>query len=186
MTIRFFGQYIQNIRTVGAVVPSSRFLAKQMIAPINFSKAKIIVQFGPGTGSLTEQLLRHRKPETSLVLIEYNESFYRVLKEKYGSEKRVYIYHGTAEDVDGILRQFGLAKKVDYIVSGLPFASLPRQQSAAILERAKSVIRPDGLFITFQYTLLKMPFIRSYFTTIGVSRVWRNIPPAYVLVCSNQ
>lgn len=180
---RFFTQYIKNIRTVGAVAPSSRFLAEKMVAPIDFSTAKVIVQFGPGTGSFTEEILRRRRDVTSIVLIEYNTAFYETLRQKYEQQKNVHIYNGTAEDVDGILRQFGLPSQVDYIVSGLPFASLPQKQSEAILRRAQSVLKADGLFITFQYTLLKRVFLSSYFGYITTTREWRNIPPAYVLSC---
>ncbi|MBI3889523.1 methyltransferase domain-containing protein [Candidatus Saccharibacteria bacterium] len=180
---RFFTQYIRNIRTIGAVAPSSRFLAQKMVQPIDFSAAKLIVQFGPGTGSFTDVLLHERHKNTSLVLIEFNTTFYETLVRQYGHEKNVYVYHGTAEDVDGILRQFGLAAKVDYIVSGLPFASLPIKQSQAILQRAQAVLKPEGKFITFQYTLLKKGFLAAYFDEITVSREWRNIPPAYVLTC---
>lgn len=180
---RFFTQYMRNIRTVGAVAPSSHYLAQKMIEPIDFSTAKLIVQFGPGTGSFTDALLKERRENMSLVLIEFNTAFYETLLHKYGQEKGVYIYNGTAEDVDGILRQFGLAAKVDYIVSGLPFASLPVKQSQAILQRAQAVLRPEGKFITFQYTLLKKGFLAAYFDEITVTREWRNVPPAYVLAC---
>ncbi len=182
---RFLAQYIRNIRTVGAVAPSSRFLADKMVESIDFSTAKLIVQFGPGTGSFTQMLLACRREGTSLVLIEFNTAFYQTLLQKYGDEKGVYVYNGTAEDVDGILRQFGLPAKVDYIVSGLPFASLPQKQSHAILQRAQAILKPGGLFITFQYTLLKKAFLASYFDEITVTREWRNIPPAYVLACQN-
>lgn len=186
MNARFFTQYVKHIRTVGAVAPSSQFLANEMVAPIDFEIARLIVQFGPGTGSFTELLLKHRQESTILLLIEFNTVFYEELLSKYGHHKGVYIYNGTAEDVDGVLRQFGLPATVDYIVSGLPFASLPAEQSRAILARAQAIVKPTGAFITFQYTLLKKPFLASYFTSIQQKRVWRNVPPAYVLICTNR
>ena len=186
MNTRFFTQYVKNIRTVGAIAPSSQFLASAMVETINFDTARTIVQFGPGTGSFTDALLKHRRDATSLVLIEYNLAFYEELERQYGHIRGVYIYNGTAEDVDGILRQFGLPSRVDYIVSGLPFASLPATQSQAILRRAQAIVASDGAFITFQYTLLKKALLSSYFDTISIRRVWRNMPPAYVLVCKNK
>lgn len=144
------------------------------------------MQFGPGTGSFTSEILQRRNDKTIVVLIEYNESFYETLVSKYRDEQGVYIYNGTAEDVDGILKQYGLPQKVDYIVSGLPFASLPDKQSRAILDRAKNILGTDGTFITFQYTLLKKGLLDEYFNQIVISREWRNVPPAYVLAGTNS
>ncbi|RYF29087.1 MAG: SAM-dependent methyltransferase [Chloroflexi bacterium] len=186
MNTQFFTQYIKNLRTVGAVAPSSPHLARKMVLPINFTDARVIVQFGPGTGSFTSEILQRRNDKTIVVLIEYNESFYETLVSKYRDEQGVYIYNGTAEDVDGILKQYGLPQKVDYIVSGLPFASLPDKQSRAILDRAKNILGTDGTFITFQYTLLKKGLLDEYFNQIVISREWRNVPPAYVLAGTNS
>lgn len=186
MNKQFFTQYIKNLGTVGAVAPSSRYLAAKMVQSIDFSTAKVIVQFGPGTGSFTKELLRRRSARTVIVLIEFNQSFYETLVTRYQYEKGVYIYNGTAEDVDGILKQYGLPQKVDYIVSGLPFASLPEKQSRAILDRARGVLTGGGMFITFQYTLLKKRLLGDYFDQIVLSREWRNMPPAYVLTCTNR
>ncbi len=155
-----------------------------MIDPIDFSTAKLIVQFGPGTGSFTKELLVRRQEKTTIVLIEFNAVFCETLRQKYGHEKNIYIHNGTAEDVDGILRYYGLSPQVDYIVSGLPFASLPSKQSQAILDRARAVLRPNGVFVTFQYTLLKKGLFINHFDTVAIIREWKNIPPAYVLACT--
>lgn len=53
----FLFQYIVNPRTVGAILPSSRFLGDKMVKRINFAKAKYIIEYGPGTGVFTEELL---------------------------------------------------------------------------------------------------------------------------------
>jgi phospholipid N-methyltransferase len=76
--------------------------------------------------------------------------------------------------------------RVDYIVSGLPFVSLPTHVSNRILEKTRSVLKQDGLFLTFQYTLLKKKYIGRYFNKIELERVLFNMPPAYVFKCYNQ
>ena len=74
--------------------------------------------------------------------------------------------------------------KVDYVVSGLPFASLPKMISHMILDNTKNILKPDGKFITFQYSLVKKEFMRTYFQSISTKRVMINFPPAYVLKCN--
>ncbi|WP_382920380.1 hypothetical protein, partial [Streptomyces sp. NPDC057062] len=73
----------------------------------------------------------------------------------------------------------------DYVISGLPFASLPKNVSIKILINTAKILKKDGEFITIQYTKLKNAFIEQFFTKIDVKREIRNLPPAYVFNCSN-
>lgn len=182
----FVWQYFRHMRTVGAIAPSSRFLAYRMSAPINFTAAKLIVELGAGTGSFTRALLRRRKAGTTLFLIEHNRVFYDNLVRQFRNEPKVIIEHGSAADITELLKKHNLPAEVDCIVSGLPFASLPAKESAAILMRAARHLREGGVFMTFQYTLLKKPLLDRYFSTVTATREWRNVPPAYVLRCDNQ
>ena len=59
--LNFLKEYIKHPRTVGAVAPSSRRLANGMMMPIDFENASCILEFGPGTGVFTEELIRRRK-----------------------------------------------------------------------------------------------------------------------------
>ena len=88
------------------------------------------------------------------------------------------------QNLDKYLKKFGISK-VDYIVSGLPFTSLDKEISNAILEKTKNIVNQDGAkFITFQYSLVKIGLFKQYFNDIDKDRVIANIPPAYVLRCS--
>lgn len=180
----FLFQYIIKPRTVGAILPSSTQLAKRMVKQIDFEKARYIVEYGPGTGVFTDRILENRKADTKIMLIEQNEEFYRLLKEKYQYEKNVILVNGTAEDVDSFLRHHEFPA-VDYVVSGLPFASLPQSVSGAILEKTKKLIKNNGKFITFQYTLLKRELISCHFNEMTIERELWNLPPAYVFSCRN-
>lgn len=88
--IRFMQEYVKQPRMVGAILPSSKKLAKQMVSSICFKKAKCIIEFGPGTGIFTEELIQRKYPETILLLIEQNEAFYKKLSENIGI-KRMFI-----------------------------------------------------------------------------------------------
>lgn len=182
--LSFIKQYIVRPRIVGAIMPSSEYLARRMIEDIDFNNAQYIVEYGPGTGVFTEQLLKKRNKNTVILLIEYNYEFYKLLIEKYKSENNLYIINDSAENVSKYLNEYSIPY-VDYIVSGLPFASLPKKVSSTILDRTKTILKSSGKFITFQYTLFKKSFINEYFDNINIKREFRNIPPAYVFSCIN-
>ena len=184
-SLLFLLQYIIKPRTVGAIMPSSKHLAQKMIATINFSDANYIVEYGPGTGVFTDEIINRRSNNTVILLIEYNYEFFISLMKKYKDEHNLYVIYGSAENVDKYLVDYNIPY-VDYIVSGLPFASLPKNMSAAILRKTKNVLKKDGKFITFQYTLFMKQYINKYFGIININREYMNIPPAYILNCTNK
>ncbi|WP_085829270.1 class I SAM-dependent methyltransferase [Clostridium massiliodielmoense] len=184
-SLLFLLQYIVKPRTTGAIMPSSKYLAKKMINKINFNTAKYIVEYGPGTGVFTDEIIKHKNENTVILLIEYNTNFYNALREKYSDIENLYLINGSAENIDEYLKAFNIPY-IDYVVSGLPFASLPKNISSTILRKTMCLLKKDGKFITFQYTLFMKNYINKYFSSININREYRNIPPAYVLNCSNK
>jgi len=182
-SLPFMKQYVSKPKTVGAVLPSSKYLADRIIKYINFDYACYIVEYGPGTGVFTDRMLRERKQDTIILLFECNAEFYKILKQKYKDEQNFYIVNDSAEHIGKYLATYGIPY-VDYIVSGLPFASLPRDVSSSILAQTRKYLKEGGRFITFQYTLTMKSFIGQFFNEIGIEREVRNFPPAYVFCCS--
>lgn len=178
----FILQYILNPRTVGAILPSSTKLSNKMVESINFNKAKCIVEYGAGTGVFTDKLIKKRNKSTIIIVMELNNKFYNLLKDKFKGEKNLFIVNDSAENIEKYLKIHNILF-VDYIVSGLPFASLPKNVSCSILDITNKILKKDGKFITFQYTLLKKDFIGKYFKKIDIKRELFNIPPAYILSC---
>lgn len=183
--LKFLKQYVKNPKTIGAIAPSSNKLAKMMMMPIDFENAKCIVEFGPGTGVFTEEILRRRKNKTVLILIEQNKEFYQMLKRKLKGVPNLIIIHGSAEDADSFIQKYHFSN-ADYIVSGLPFTSLPKEISLNVFQAAKTILGNDGVFITFQYTLLKQKFFAEHFRFKDMLHVLFNLPPAYVFVLKNK
>lgn len=181
----FLLEYIKNPRKVGAVAASSRYLADAMLDDVDFENADCIVEYGPGTGAFTEKILARAKESTTIILIEINKQFYKGLKKLYGYKKNVIILNKSAEYIKDILEKYSI-NRVDYIISGLPFASLPKNVSNKILADTGNIIRSGGEFITFQYTLFKENYIKSFFDRVKHKRIIRNFPPAYVLRCKGD
>ncbi|MFD3157808.1 class I SAM-dependent methyltransferase [Haloimpatiens sp. FM7330] len=183
-SVKFLKQFICNPRKVGAVLPSSQKLANKMVENIEFEKAECIIEYGPGTGVFTEKLVERKKDDTILIVIEYNKKLCDIIRDKFKNKKNVYIVNDSAENAKEYLNDFGF-NNADYIVSGLPFTSLPKDMSINILNITKEILSKEGNFITFQYSLVKKNFIEQFFTEIQCKRVIINIPPAYVLNCTN-
>jgi len=180
--LKFLVQYMSKPRTTGAVLPSSKYLAKKMVKNMDFANANCIVEYGAGTGVFTGYLVDQKKPETILIVFEKNPDFYQLLLQYYGNAENVHITNDSATEVGMHLKKYK-QKKADYILSGLPFASLPKNMSENILTKTKKHLSEKGELILFQYTLIKMELLKKYFTEIKIEREWRNVPPAYVLRC---
>ncbi|EHI97656.1 hypothetical protein CDLVIII_0949 [Clostridium sp. DL-VIII] len=181
--LSFIKQYITKPRTVGAILPSSKYLANKMIEDIEFKSARYIVEYGSGTGVFTEKIVKGRKKNTKILLFESNKKFCDLLKDKYKNESDIYVINDSAEYIGKYMKKYNIPW-IDYIVSGLPFASLPNDLSSNILKETQKHLKEEGKFITFQYTLLKKDFIKKYFNKVSVKREVRNVPPAYVFCCS--
>lgn len=173
------------MRTVGAVAPSSKYLADKMLSKVDFATAKVIVEYGPGTGVFTKEILKRKRLETKLFVVERNQAFSDVLIKKYAHHQGVYLINDSVEHIETILKQHKV-KQVDYIVSGLPFAALPVHVSEKILTSTARLLGTHGAFITFQYTMLKKNYMHGFFKHITITKEYRNLPPAYVFYCKNK
>lgn len=178
----FLFEYIKNPRGIGAIAPSGKSLVEKMIDNIDFRNVKGVVEYGPGTGVFTEKILARVKSDTIVLLVEINKEFYNILKNQYRHKKNVIIVNDSAENIDKILSENGI-EKVNYIVSGLPFISLPRNVSSNVLRKKSKIISDNAEFVTFQYSILKLNFFKKYFRKINCKIVLKNIPPAYVIRC---
>ena len=65
----FFRNFFRHPRMLGSIIPSSRFLIKQLLEPIDWDKARVIVEYGPGGGGSTAEILRRMRPDARLVAI---------------------------------------------------------------------------------------------------------------------
>ncbi|PJJ59552.1 class I SAM-dependent methyltransferase [Hymenobacter chitinivorans] len=176
----FIEEFFRNPATVGSLVPSSRELTEQVMAPIDFATARCIVEYGPGTGVFTDILMARRRPGTAIVLIEVSRRFCQLLQERYAAHPHVHVIHGSADKTGEYLRPLGIGQ-VDYVVCGLPFRSLSRRLGWRILEHTRALLQPAGKLVLFQYTLQNVRLFERFFRPLQQERVLLNLPPAYVL-----
>lgn len=183
----FFGRFLRNPTTVGAVLPSSRYLSRALVGRLDLAPGELVVEYGPGTGPATAAV-RAVLPKGSHYLgIELEPRFHKLLTERFPTMQ---FHLGSAGDLRTILAERGLPRPAR-ILSGLPFASLPSAVQDQVIDGIVWALRGiDGDFRTFQYVhayglraarrfraLMQERF--SGFERIGP--VVRNVPPAFVL-----
>ena len=177
----FLGEFIKERKTVGAIAPSSKFLMKKMIAPIDFQKADVIVELGPGNGVFTKGILERMKQTSKLFSFELNTPFYEHISTII-DDKRLILINDTAEKIDIHLEKHGIGK-VDYIVSSLPFTVIPKEVKLTIIDKCVKQLKDDGMFIQFQYSLNAKKLLSSKFSQIKIDFSVLNFPPAFVYKC---
>lgn len=178
----FFKEAIKNFKTAGTITPSSRFLIKKMLHNIDFSTAKVIVEYGPGNGIITHHILNKMQDDAILICFEINTHFYKHLKEI--NDDRLIVLKSSAENILTELKKLNI-DFADYFISSLPLTMIPKLISHDILVKSKQALKMDGQFIQYQYSLRFYRKFKQIFNKKNVSLNFElaNIPPAFIYKC---
>src|SRR3982074_2544271 len=141
-SLLFFRNFFRHPRMLGPIIPGSRFLIKQLLQPIDWDKARVIVEYGPGVGGITAEILRRMRPDARLIAIEMNPEFVSFLRKTLVDE-RIQVVEASAADVRDIMQKFGHAK-ADYIISGIPLRSMPPAVREPILRNTCAAAGPPS------------------------------------------
>ena len=173
---QFLRGFIKNPVMVGSIIPSRRVLIEKMLEPVDWENTRLFVEYGPGVGTFTRPVLEMLGPDATLLTIDTNPDFTRYLKERI-DDPRLVAVTGSAADVEKILADRNLGS-ADYVLSGLPFSTLPPGVGDAIAEATANVIRPGGAFLVYQFSPKVLDFIKPHFDKIRRGFEWINVPPA--------
>ena len=179
----FFRGFIKHPVMVGSVIPSSKTLIDRMLEPVDWANCRLFVEYGPGVGTFTQQILERLAPDATLLTIDTNPDFTDYLNRKF-RDSRLVAVTGSAGEVRDIMAESGFAQ-ADYILSGLPFSTLPPGVGSSIAEQTAAALRPGGVFLVYQFSPKVRQFIAPHFDRIERGFEWRNIPPATLFWASN-
>lgn len=181
-TFRFLVEGLRDIRTVGTISRSSRFVSQTMVKHIDFTKTKCLVELGAGDGPITKFILKKMAPDAKLLAFEVNERMLDGLRKKLGNDPRLVIINDSAEHIGKYLAEHGF-DKADHIISALPFVALPEELGDKIINESKKYLRDGGKFVQLNYSLIPRKRYEKVFGKSVVDFVALNIPPAFVIVC---
>ena len=171
----FFRGFVKHPAMVGSIIPSSAKLVEHVLEPVDWSATKLFVEYGPGVGTFTQPVLEHLGPDAELIAIDTNPDFVDYLRRDI-KDPRFHAVRGSAADVRRIVEDFG-HKQADYVLSGLPFSTLPEGVGPRIAEETASILRPGGAFLVYQVSAKVHDFIAPHFGRIERDFEAWNIPP---------
>jgi phosphatidylethanolamine/phosphatidyl-N-methylethanolamine N-methyltransferase len=177
--VRFLRSWIEKPLHMGAVMPSSKLLARTMAQYVDVDSTGPVVELGPGTGAITNALIEHGVDQKRLVLVEYNPGFCALLRDRYPHAK---VVQGDAYKLrDSLLKVLDVPASA--VVSGLPLVTKPMLTRLKLIRDAFTALAPGAPFVQFTYSVAPpIPKSLPGVSTEASERIWMNLPPARVWV----
>jgi phosphatidylethanolamine/phosphatidyl-N-methylethanolamine N-methyltransferase len=169
-----YAEFLQGLllapRAVSAPTPSGPVLAATMAAEIDLSRRGLVVELGPGSGTVTQALIERGMPQSRLLAVECTPYFVTLLRDRYPAAD---IRQGDAFAFE---RYLPANAEVAAVISGVPLFNFPAEKRAALIRKG---LERCGRFIQLSYgwvpPIQPLPGIR-----LAKTIVWRNFPPAHV------
>ena len=177
--VQFIRSWIEKPLSTGAVMPSSRILARAMARCVDPKTDGPVIELGPGTGPVTQALVRRGIDPARLILVEFNPDFCRLLRARYPAAT---VVQGDAYRLRRLLEDY-VDEPAAAVVSGLPLVTKPLRTRLRLISDAMTLLAPDAPFVQFTYAMLppipkKLPAVRAQASEM----IWMNLPPARVWV----
>src|ERR1700689_1750339 len=177
--MQFIRSWIEKPLSTGAVMPSSKALARVMAGYVDPKSAGPVIELGPGTGPVTEALVRRGVDPKRLILVEFNPDFCRLLRKRYPAAT---VVQGDAYRLRRLLGTT-MREPAAAVVSGLPLVTKPLRTRLRLISDAMGLLAPGAPFVQFTYAMV--PPIPKALTGIKAEAsglIWLNLPPARVWV----
>lgn len=171
----FVQGFIEHPVMVGSIIPSSRFTIAKMLGPVKWDECKLFVEFGPGVGTFCRPVLERLPRDGTLIVIDTNPLFIDYLKATISDSRFVPVL-GSAADVEAIVRAHGF-DHADYVLSGLPFSTLPSGIGPAIAAATHRILRSGGAFLVYQFSAKARDFMAKHFSHIDEGYELLNVLP---------
>jgi phosphatidylethanolamine/phosphatidyl-N-methylethanolamine N-methyltransferase len=177
--MRFIRSWIEKPLSTGAVMPSSRALARTMASYVDPQSSGPVIELGPGTGPVTEALVAHGIDPARLVLVEFNPTFCRLLRSRYPTAT---VIQGDAYRLRRLLETY-VREPAAAVVSGLPLVTKPVRTRLRLISDALALLAPGAPFVQFTYAMVTpIPKALSGIKAEASELIWMNVPPARVWV----
>jgi phospholipid N-methyltransferase len=180
MSVLFFKRFLQRPFQIASIVPSSKTLVERVADKIDFERARVIAEYGPGVGVHSREIARRMHPDAQLLLFELDAALSKDLERQFIDDPRVHVINDNAARLPNELRRRGIAA-CDFIVSGIPFSILQIDKKRELLQKTHDALAPGGQFIIYQVTN-ELKQHATLFAQAESEYVLQNIPPMFVTV----
>ena len=180
MSVLFFKRFLKRPLQIASIVPSSRALVERVASKIDFERARVIAEYGPGEGVHSRELCQRMRPDTQLLLFELDSAFSRDLARQFASDRRVHVINANAATIRTELARRRIAH-CDYIISGIPFSILELEKKRDLLRQTHDALGPGGEFIIYQVTN-ELRQHATEFARAESEYFLQNIPPMFITV----
>jgi len=178
----FLKNFFKHPKMLGSVIPSSRFLMNRVLNRIDWENARTIVEFGPGVGNFTQEILKRMRPDARLAAIELNPDFVEWLRATI-RDPRLYVFQGSVVDVERVLKKLG-CEQADYVISGVPFSTIPPEVRERIVRTTHSVLSREGRLMVYQFSSAVLPSLERVFRKVDRDFEPFNVFPARLFYCA--
>jgi phospholipid N-methyltransferase len=176
----FIAVALKDYIHAGALFPSSPFATRAVVKHVP-ENSKVIVEFGPGNGSITRELLKKLAPDGALYGIELNDDFVEELREI--NDPRLKIVHGDVVEMTSRFNEWAPVG-VDVFVSGIPFSFIDGTGVETIVEATRQALKPEGRFVVYQNSVKMGDVLKYYFPKVKFSFEPRNFMPYFIFTAS--
>lgn len=171
-------EFLHQPGLIGSAFPASRYLVDALLEPVDWANARIVVEYGPGTGPVSRAILARMPPDSRLVAIDVSRRFTRHLRQTI-EDPRLLAVTASASSAASILDSHGLGS-ADLIVTGIPFSTMSPENGDRILDTSAHILQNDGLLLAYQMRSIIAPMLARHFGQVRKSYVWRNLPPCHL------
>ena len=171
----FLQGFLEHPVMVGSIIPSSRFTIQRMLAPVKWDECRLFVEYGPGVGTFCRPVLDRLRRDGQLIVIDTNPLYIDYLKATIADSRFTPVL-GSAADVEAIIAAHG-HDHADYVLSGLPFSTLPDGVGPAIAAATHRALRPGGAFLVYQFSARARAFMARHFARIDEGFEALNVLP---------
>ncbi|HYD32327.1 MAG TPA: phospholipid methyltransferase [Azospirillaceae bacterium] len=173
----FFLRWLANPLTMGSVTPSSNALKKLIQQHLVCDEDEVVVEFGGGTGPITQAILDAGVPGNKLYVFEIDPELADYLREHFPG---VNLVHGDCRHVGKLIDATHVGK-VGTVVVGIPMVTLPVALQRDIVEALFSVMPKGRRFLLYTYCTTS-PLNMKALGLKGKRLGWtpKNFPPASV------
>lgn len=178
----FARTFVKYPNMVGWMLPSSRWVVNDVLQEVDWDKAKVVVEYGPGLGTFTTRLLERMRPDATLLALEINPEFARFLR-AHIKDSRLRLIERSATEVASVLTDYGLGP-ADYVISGIPFKTMPHELRTEIVRETHAVLQPEGRFLVYQLSSVVLPYLEDVFGTVKKDFQLLSFLPARMFYCA--